>query len=89
MWVQKNSGISKNFFRTPNRHLGRFCTELFNCQNRREQNTIKFIALVDEQNVDTRLINGLNGEWTTHSLSRGLVIKLRWQMPIFLFRLLS
>ena len=28
-------------------------------------------------------------EWTTHSLSRGLVIKLRWQMPIFLFRLLS
>ena len=23
-------------------------------------------------------------EWTTHSLSRGLVIKLRWQMPIFL-----
>ena len=24
-------------------------------------------------------------EWTTHSLSRGLVIKLRWQMPIFLF----
>ena len=22
-------------------------------------------------------------EWTTHSLSRGLVIKLRWQMPIF------
>ena len=28
-------------------------------------------------------------EWTTHSLSRGLVIKLRGQMPIFLFRLLS
>ena len=28
-------------------------------------------------------------EWTMHSLSRGLVIKLRWQMPIFLFRLLS
>ena len=28
-------------------------------------------------------------EWTTHSLSRGLVIKLRWQMPIFLFQLLS
>ena len=28
-------------------------------------------------------------EWTTHSLSRGLVIKLRWQMAIFLFRLLS
>ena len=27
-------------------------------------------------------------EWTTHSLSRGSVIKLRWQMPIFLFRLL-
>ena len=26
-------------------------------------------------------------EWTTHSLSRGLVI--RWQMSIFLFRLLS
>ena len=26
---------------------------------------------------------------TTHSLSRGLVIKLRWQMPIFLFWLLS
>ena len=26
-------------------------------------------------------------EWTMHSLSRGLVIKLRWQMPIFLFRL--
>ena len=23
-------------------------------------------------------------EWTTHSLSRGLVIKLRSQMPIFL-----
>ena len=33
MWVQKNSGISKIFFRTPNRHLGRFCTELFNCSN--------------------------------------------------------
>ena len=31
----------------------------------------------------------LSKEWTTHSLSRGLVIKLRWQMPIFLFRLLS
>ena len=28
-------------------------------------------------------------EWTTHSLSTGLVIKLRWQMPIFLFQLLS
>ena len=28
-------------------------------------------------------------EWTTHGLSRGLVIKLRWQMPIFLFGLLS
>ena len=28
-------------------------------------------------------------EWTTHSLSRGLAIKLRWQMPIFLFLLLS
>ena len=28
-------------------------------------------------------------EWTTHSLSRDLVIKLRRQMPIFLFRLLS
>ena len=28
-------------------------------------------------------------EWTTQSLSRGLVVKLRWQMPIFLFRLLS
>ena len=28
-------------------------------------------------------------EWTMHSLSRGLVIKLRWQMPIFLFRLSS
>ena len=27
-------------------------------------------------------------ELTTHSLFRGLVIKLRWQMPIFLFRLL-
>ena len=25
----------------------------------------------------------------SHSLSRVLVIKLRWQMPIFLFRLLS
>ena len=24
-------------------------------------------------------------EWTTHSLSRGLVIKLRWQMHIFVF----
>ena len=23
-------------------------------------------------------------EWTMHSLSRGLVIKLSWQMPIFL-----
>ena len=22
-------------------------------------------------------------EWTTHNLSKGLVIKLRWQMPIF------
>ena len=28
-------------------------------------------------------------EWTTYSLSRGLVIKLSWQMPIFLLRLLS
>ena len=28
-------------------------------------------------------------EWTMHSISRGLAIKLRWQMPIFLFRLLS
>ena len=28
-------------------------------------------------------------ERTTHSLSRGLAIKLRWQMPIFLFPLLS
>ena len=28
-------------------------------------------------------------DWTMHSLSRGLVIKLRRQMPIFLFRLLS
>ena len=28
-------------------------------------------------------------EWTMHSLSRDLVIKLSWQMPIFLFRLLS
>ena len=28
-------------------------------------------------------------EWTTHSLSGGLVIKLSWQMPIFLFPLLS
>ena len=29
--------------------------------------------------------------WTSHSLSRGVVIKLhvRWQMPIFLFLLLS
>ena len=24
-------------------------------------------------------------EWTTHSLSRGLVIKLRWQMPFSCF----
>ena len=28
-------------------------------------------------------------EWTMHSLSRGLVIKLRCQMSIFLFRLLT
>ena len=28
-------------------------------------------------------------EWTRHSFSGRLVIKLRWQMPIFLFRLLS
>ena len=28
-------------------------------------------------------------EWTMYSLSRGLVIKLRWQMPILLFGLLS
>ena len=28
-------------------------------------------------------------EWTTHSLFRGLVIKLRWQMPIFLFRVVE
>ena len=28
-------------------------------------------------------------EWTTHSLSRGLVIKLSWQMPIFLLQLSS
>ena len=28
-------------------------------------------------------------EWTKQSLSRGLVIKLKWQMLIFLFQLLS
>ena len=28
-------------------------------------------------------------EWTSRRLSRDLVIKLRWQMPIFLFRLLT